>query len=82
MVAEANINIIVPMAQLTGHIGDTIITSDGTTLLGADDKSGIAAIVTGIDQIVKSDINHGDIYLLFNPDEELGAQMKELIVFL
>lgn len=58
--------------KLKEYIGDTIITSDGTTLLGADDKAGIAEIITAIQHIIKSDIKHGDIYLMFTPDEEIG----------
>src|SRR6267142_6386485 len=55
-------------------IGDDIITADGTTLLGSDDKSGVAAIMTMID-ILKHNpqIKHGTIAIAFTPDEEVGG---------
>lgn len=53
--------------------GRTLITTDGTTLLGADDKAGIAVILTAVEEIIKSDIPHGDIWIGFTPDEEIGA---------
>lgn len=53
--------------------GNYIIKSDGTTLLGADDKAGIAEIVTAIEYFTEhSDIKHGDVYIAFTPDEEIG----------
>lgn len=52
--------------------GKTLITSDGTTLLGADDKSGVSEIMTMIEEISKSDIKHGKILIGFTPDEEIG----------
>jgi len=55
-------------------IGDDIITADGTTLLGSDDKSGIAAIMTMIDTLMQNpQIKHGTIAIAFTPDEEVGA---------
>lgn len=58
---------------LKGLIGDTIVTSDGTTLLGADDKAGIAAIMTAAEYFMEnSDVLHGDIKIAFTPDEEIG----------
>lgn len=53
-------------------IGHRIITTDGTTLLGADDKAGIAEIITAIDEIIQNNIPHGDIWVCFTPDEEVG----------
>ena len=54
-------------------IGDTIVTSDGTTLLGADDKAGIAAIMTAAEYFINNkDVLHGDIRIAFTPDEEIG----------
>ena len=53
--------------------GRTLITTDGTTLLGADDKGGIAEIMTAIEIIQKENIPHGKISIGFNPDEEIGT---------
>ncbi|MBP5553246.1 MAG: peptidase T [Lachnospiraceae bacterium] len=52
--------------------GRTLITTDGTTLLGADDKSGIAEIMTMVEELKKQDIPHGKICIAFTPDEEIG----------
>lgn len=52
--------------------GRTLITTDGTTLLGADDKAGIAEIMTACEYIIKGDIPHGKICIGFTPDEEIG----------
>ncbi len=57
------------LETLKGH---RLITTDGTTLLGADDKAGIAEIMTVIEEIKNSDIPHGDIWICFTPDEEVG----------
>lgn len=53
--------------------GRTLITTDGTTLLGADDKAGIAEIMTALEQIITEGTPHGDIWIGFTPDEEIGA---------
>lgn len=53
--------------------GRTLITTDGSTLLGADDKAGIAEIMTAVEKIVSENIPHGKISLAFTPDEEIGA---------
>ncbi|MBO8446580.1 MAG: peptidase T [Bacteroidetes bacterium] len=53
--------------------GRRIIKSDGSTLLGADDKAGIAEIMTAVDYILNhADFKHGDVYIAFTPDEEIG----------
>ena len=52
--------------------GKTLITTDGTTLLGADDKAGIAEIMTMAEQLIKENIPHGKICIAFTPDEEIG----------
>lgn len=52
--------------------GRTLITSDGTTILGADDKAGIAEIMTVAEQILTDDIPHGPLSIAFTPDEEIG----------
>ena len=53
-------------------IGHTLITTDGTTVLGADDKAGIAEIMTACERIVKEKLPHGRIAVCFTPDEEVG----------
>ena len=59
--------------EIKNYVGQSIITADGTTLLGADDKAGVAEIVTAA-EILLSDtsIKHGKIRLAFTPDEEIG----------
>lgn len=52
--------------------GRTLITSDGTTILGADDKAGAAAIMTAVEKILNSVLPHGQISVAFTPDEEIG----------
>lgn len=51
----------------------TLITTDGTTLLGADDKAGIAEIMTALEAVVTSKAPHGKLCIAFTPDEEIGA---------
>lgn len=59
--------------ELPGYKGHTLITTDGTTLLGADDKSGIAEIMTAMDYLIKHpEVKHGSIRVAFTPDEEIG----------
>lgn len=53
--------------------GRTLITTDGNTLLGSDDKSGIAEIMTMAERLIKENIPHGKICIAFTPDEEVGA---------
>ena len=53
--------------------GRTLITSDGTTILGADDKAGVAEIMTMVEEILEKDILHGPISIGFTPDEEIGC---------
>jgi len=52
--------------------GMTLITSDGTTLLGADDKAGIAEILTAVEAVIESGKPHGKLCIAFTPDEEIG----------
>lgn len=62
--------------ELLAYKGQDIITTDGTTLLGADDKAGIAEIMTMADYLMKhSNIKHGTIKIAFTPDEEVGGGM-------
>lgn len=59
--------------SLNQYVGQTLITTDGTTLLGADDKAGIAEIMTAIDYLKQHpEIKHGCIKVAFTPDEEIG----------
>ncbi|MBU3210621.1 peptidase T [Clostridium algidicarnis] len=59
--------------EIEDYIGKTLITTDGTTLLGADDKAGIAEIMTAMEYLIDHpEIKHGDIKLGFTPDEEIG----------
>lgn len=59
--------------HLTKLAGRTLITADGTTLLGADDKAGIAEIMTALDEIIKEGKPHGKLCVAFTPDEEIGS---------
>ena len=54
-------------------VGMTLITTDGTTLLGADDKAGIAEIMTALENILAANAPHGRLCIAFTPDEEIGA---------
>lgn len=59
--------------ELPNYAGQTLITTDGTTLLGADDKAGIAEILTAIQYLVEHpEIKHGKLCICFTPDEEIG----------
>jgi tripeptide aminopeptidase len=59
--------------ELIQYIGQTIITTDGTTLLGADDKAGIAAIMAAMEYLVNHpEVEHGTLKVGFTPDEEIG----------
>ena len=60
--------------NLNNYLGQTLVTTDGTTLLGSDDKSGIAEIMTAIEYLVAHpEIKHGEIRVGFGPDEEIGV---------
>ncbi len=59
--------------EMNKLIGHTLITTDGTTLLGADDKAGVAEIMTTVQYLIDNpDIQHGDVLIGFTPDEEVG----------
>lgn len=63
------------------YIGMDIVTSDGTTLLGADDKAGVAEIMTAVDQLLQNpDFEHGTIKVAFTPDEEVGRGVNHFDV--
>lgn len=58
--------------SLDKYVGDDLIVTDGTTLLGADDKAGVAAIVSAVENVKNSGVPHGRIIICFTPDEEIG----------
>lgn len=64
--------------DLLNHIEKTLITTDGTTLLGADDKAGIAEIMSMLEYFSTSNEEHGDIIVCFTPDEEIGLGTMHL----
>ena len=65
--------------ELANQIGNDIITTDGTTLLGADDKAGVAEIVAAAQILIENpDIRHGTIRLLFTTDEEIGRGVDKV----
>lgn len=67
--------------ELTQYVGKTLITTDGTTLLGADDKAGVAEIMTMAEQLMEhSELRHGKIVIAFTPDEEVGGGMDHFDV--
>lgn len=69
-------NIVMEVSEfpnLKNYIGETLITTDGTTLLGADDKAGLVSIMEATKHFIANpDIPHGDIWVAFGPDEEIG----------
>lgn len=69
--------------DLSTLVGRTLITTDGTTLLGADDKAGVAEIMTAVEQLIEQKLPHGDIWIGFTPDEEvgMGADLFDLDYF-
>ncbi|AAM25000.1 tripeptide aminopeptidase [Caldanaerobacter subterraneus subsp. tengcongensis MB4] len=67
--------------ELKNYIGKTLITTDGTTLLGADDKAGIAEIITAIEYLINHpEIEHGNVKIAFTPDEEIGRGVDKFNV--
>ena len=66
--------------HLKGLVGKTLVVTDGTTVLGADDKAGVAEIMTAAERIIKENIPHGQISVGFCPDEEIGhgAELLDL----
>lgn len=76
IVLNSESNIVLSPAdfpELNDYTGQDLIVTDGNTLLGADDKAGIAEIITAVDYLLKHpEIAHGKIRIAFNPDEEIG----------
>ena len=67
--------------ELIGHKHETLITTDGTTLLGADDKAGVAEIMAAVEYIVEHpEFKHGPIRIGFTPDEEIGRGVAKFDV--
>lgn len=66
--------------NLKQHIGDDIIVTDGTTLLGADDKAGISILLLMLENLVTSDIKHGPLTVIFSVDEEIGKSCNYIDV--
>ncbi|NTV35644.1 MAG: peptidase T, partial [Anaerolineaceae bacterium] len=67
--------------ELLQHVGETLITTDGTTLLGSDDKAGVAEIMTALDHLIQHpEIVHGTIKVGFTPDEEVGRGIEKFDV--
>lgn len=69
---EDTILSVISFPDLKKHKGKTLITTDGTTLLGADDKAGIAEIMSMLEYLKNNEIEHGNIYVAFTSDEEVG----------
>ena len=63
--------------SLKEHIGHDLIVTDGKYLLGADDKAGIAEIISAMEIVVTGNLNHGEIFIAFTPDEEIGQGADE-----
>ena len=82
LVLPGNPDVVIDPATdraLAGRRGDTIVTADGTTLLGADNKAGVAVIVTLAEELLADrSIPHGDIRICFTPDEETGTGIGHL----
>ena len=73
LIINQALNIILSAADIQQYQGDTLVTTDGTTLLGADDKAGIAEIMAAASYLVSHpEIEHGRIRIAFTPDEEIG----------
>lgn len=63
---------VVQFPILKNYVGEDLVVTDGTTLLGADDKAGVAEILTALCEIIRDKIPHGKICIAFTPDEEIG----------
>ena len=73
VLSEGNVLKTKDFPEILNYVGQDIITSDGTTLLGADDKAGICAIVSACEYLLAHDeVKHGKVRICFTPDEEIG----------
>lgn len=84
VVLNKDLNITIPVKdfpELLNYVGQTLITTDGTTLLGADDKAGIAEIMCAAEYLMENpQIKHGEIKIGFTPDEEIGRGVDKFDV--
>lgn len=67
--------------EIENYVGDDLVVTDGTSVLGADDKSAVANFMTAMDIVIKENRPHGDIYACFVPDEEIGLKGAKKIDF-
>ena len=67
---SAERGLVIPAERLAPNVGDLLVTSDGSTLLGADDKLGIAEVLHAVRALVVQEVAHPDVYVVFYADEE------------
>lgn len=73
IVINQELGLVIGAETLDRYHGHNLVVTDGTTLLGADDKAGVAEIMAAAEYLISHpDIKHGDVWLLFTPDEEIG----------
>ena len=84
VVLNAELGIKIPVAdfpEIKQYVGQTLVTTDGTTLLGADDKAGVAEIMSAVEYIMEHpEFKHGEIKIGFTPDEEIGRGVDKFDV--
>jgi tripeptide aminopeptidase len=69
---DAHVDTVEPGLGVKPVVDGDVVRSDGTTILGADDKSGVAAMIVALEELVKPGAKHGDLYFLFTSAEEIG----------
>lgn len=67
--------------ELKAYVGDDLVLTDGTSVLGADNKSAIATIMTALEILTRENRPHGDLYVAFVPDEEIGLKGAKVLDF-
>ena len=72
LVVSAERGLVIPADRLAPYVGDLLVTSDGSTLLGADDKLGIAEVLHAVRALLVQGVPHPDLYVVFYADEETG----------